>query len=123
VSGVTPLAKAELFHSSIGGGAEGNPLPALHRLAGRVARTRGFGDFYQHMLVAEGAGEIAVDPKMHPWDIAAVQVIVEEAGGRCTALGGERSIYAGSLLSTNGLVHDEVIGLFESMRTDVRSST
>jgi histidinol-phosphatase len=120
---VAALATAELFHGSVGGQAEGNPLPALHRLAASVARTRGFGDFYQHVLVAEGAGEIAIDPRVAPWDIAAVQVIVEEAGGRCTTVGGERSIYGGSLISTNGLIHDEVIVLIGSTRTDVRSST
>jgi histidinol-phosphatase len=111
VSAVATLDRAELFHSSIGGTAEGNPLPALQRLADRVGRTRGFGDFYQHLLVAEGAGEIAVDPRMNPWDIAAVQVIVEEAGGRCTSIGGERSVYAGSLISTNGRLHDETLGV------------
>lgn len=55
--------------------------PALHARWRAVGRTRGFGDFYQHMLVAEGAGEIAIDPIMHAWEIAALQVIVEEAGG------------------------------------------
>ncbi|HET7038406.1 MAG TPA: inositol monophosphatase family protein [Gemmatimonadales bacterium] len=118
VSAVAPLAGATLFHSSIGGRAEGNPLPALHRLAAAVARTRGFGDFYQHLLVAEGAGEIAVDPTMRPWDIAALLVIVEEAGGRCTTLAGERTIYGGSLISTNGLVHDEVIEILSHARPD-----
>jgi histidinol-phosphatase len=106
---VATLDQAELFHSSIGGTAEGNPLPTLQRLADRVGRTRGFGDFYQHLLVAEGAGEIAVDPKTSPWDIAALQVIVEEAGGRCTSLQGGRSIYAGSLITTNGKLHDETL--------------
>jgi len=85
----------------------------------RVNRTRGLGDFYQHVLVAEGAGEIAIDRVVHPWDIAALQVIVEEAGGRATGLGGERSIHAGSLVSSNGLVHDaalDVLGAGEEAR-------
>ena len=76
-----------------------------------MERTRGFGDFYQHMLVAEGGGEIAIDPVMHPWDIAAVQVIVEEAGGRATTLDGERSIYGGSLVTSNGPMHQAVLDL------------
>ncbi len=75
----------------------------------RVGHTRGFGDFYQHMLVAEGAGEIAIDPAMHPWDIAALQVIVEEAGGRATSLEGERSIYAPSLVTSNGANHQAIL--------------
>jgi histidinol-phosphatase len=111
VSPVGTLAESQLFHGSIGGSREGNPLASLQPLADRVSRTRGFGDFYQHLLVAEGAGEIAVDPTMKPWDIAALQVIVEEAGGRCTSLRGERSIYEGSLVSTNGRLHDEVVAI------------
>jgi len=111
VSRIARLGEAHLFHGSVGGLGEGNPLPTLLDLAGRVERTRGFGDFYQHLLVAEGAGEIAVDAVVRPWDVAALQVIVEEAGGRATTLGGERSFSGGSLVSTNGLLHEEVIAL------------
>src|SRR5260370_33879626 len=74
-----------LFHGNLGPG-EGRPPPGIAGLIARVERTRGFGDFYQHMLVAEGAGEFAFDPVMHPWDIAALQGIVQEAGGRCDTL-------------------------------------
>ncbi len=108
VSGVSSLARALLFHSNLGN-AEGRPPAGLPALIDRVDRTRGFGDFWQHLLVAEGAGEIAVDPLMHPWDIAALLVIVEEAGGRATALTGKRSIYGRSLVSTNGVLHEEVL--------------
>jgi histidinol-phosphatase len=106
VSTVATLERAQLFHGSVGGVGEGNPLPTLLALARRVERTRGFGDFYQHALVAEGAGEIAVDPVVQPWDIAPLMVLVEEAGGRCSALTGERTIYGGSLLTTNGVLHE-----------------
>ena len=111
VSEIGELGRAQLFHGSLGGleGSE-NPL-GLMELIGSTARQRGFGDFYQHMLVAEGAGEIGFDPSVHPWDIAALLVIAEEAGGRATALTGERSIYAGSLVTTNGLLHAEVLQL------------
>jgi histidinol-phosphatase len=105
VSSVTRLDQAHLFHGSLGGSMEGNPLAGLVPLAGQVGRTRGFGDFYQHVLVAEGAGEIAVDPLVQPWDIAPLLLLIEEAGGRATSLAGEPSIYAGSLLSTNGHLH------------------
>ena len=110
VSGIRELAQACLFHGNLGPG-EGGPPPGILALIRRVERTRGFGDFYQHMLVAEGGGEIAVDPAMHPWDIAAVQVIVEEARGRATTLGGERSIYGGSLVTSNGPMHQAVLDL------------
>jgi histidinol-phosphatase len=73
------------------------------------ARSRGFGDFWSHMLVAEGALDIAVEPAVAHWDVAAVQVIVEEAGGRFTDLRGEARADGGSAVSTNGLLHDSVL--------------
>lgn len=111
VSGIRELALAQLFHGSLGG-YEGQRTPGgLRELAMATHRQRGFGDFWQHCLVAAGAGEISVDPIVQPWDIAALQVIVEEAGGRATTLGGERSIYGGSLVATNGWLHDEALAL------------
>ncbi|MFO7653614.1 MAG: inositol monophosphatase family protein [Candidatus Krumholzibacteriia bacterium] len=111
VSSVAKLEDAQLFHADLRDAA-GTFLPpewaALYR---RGRRTRGFGDFYQHLLVAEGCGELALDPIVKPWDVAPLVVIVEEAGGRVTALTGERSLQAGSLVSSNGLVHDEALAL------------
>jgi len=114
VSGVRALEHALLFHGNLGAGEAGPPA-GIGRLIGRVERTRGFGDFYQHMLVAEGAGEIAVDPVMQPWDIAALQVIVEEAGGRATTLAGERSISGGSLVTSNGPMHQAILNTLASL--------
>lgn len=111
VSPVATLHDALCFHGSLGGHGEGAGLATLPALAARVDRTRGFGDFYQHVLVAEGAGEIAVDATVRPWDIAALQVIVEEAGGRCTTLSGARTIHGGSLVTTNGLLHEATLGI------------
>src|SRR5438045_60635 len=71
-------------------------------LARRCGRARGFGDFWIHMLVAEGAAEIAIEPEVALWDLAALQVIVEEAGGRFTSLAGEPRADGGSARSTNG---------------------
>jgi histidinol-phosphatase len=78
----------------------------------RCVRARGFGDFWAHMLVAEGAVEIALEPAVAPWDMAAVQIIVEEAGGRFTDMRGNARYDGGSALSTNGLVHDAVLEFF-----------
>jgi histidinol-phosphatase len=108
VSAVRELRHALAFHGSLGRG-EAPPPPALHRLLGRVDRTRGFGDFYQHVLVAQGAGEIAVDPELKPWDVAALIVIVEEAGGRATSMRGVRGIDEGSLVTSNGLLHEAAL--------------
>jgi len=109
VSGVRELGHAQLFHGSLGGYEGVFTPPSLVALARATHRQRGFGDFWQHCLVAAGSGEDAFDPIVFPWDIAALQVIVEEAGGKATALSGERSIYAGSLVSTNGLLHDAAL--------------
>ncbi|HTO55429.1 MAG TPA: inositol monophosphatase family protein [Myxococcota bacterium] len=109
VSGVRELAHAQLFHGSIGGYEGVRTPPGLVELARVTHRQRGFGDFWQHCLVAAGSGEIACDPIVQPWDIAALQVLVEEAGGRATALDGQRSIYAGSLVSTNGHLHEAAL--------------
>ena len=73
------------------------------------AHVRGFGDFWSHMLVAEGAAEIGIDPVVSHWDMAAVQVIVEEAGGRFTDYAGRARPDGGSGVSTNGLLHEEVL--------------
>jgi histidinol-phosphatase len=70
---------------------------------------RTFSDFWQHVLVAEGAVDAAVDHVVNVWDIAAVRVIVEEAGGRCTDLDGGPALDSGSLVSTNGHLHEQVL--------------
>lgn len=113
-SEIGTLAEAQLFHSNIGGTGEPGAPEGMLGLMNRVERTRGFGDFYQHMLVAEGAGEIAIDPVVKPWDIAPLQVIVEEAGGSATTLTGERTIYGGSLVTSNGVLHEETLLLLAS---------
>ena len=111
VSTIGLLSEAEIFHGDLSGAAETAPPPGTLALFARAHRTRGFGDFYQHILVAEGAGELAIDPAVKPWDIAALQVIIEEAGGRATTLKGERSLFGGSLVTSNGLVHAEALRL------------
>lgn len=107
VSQVARLEEAQLFHAGLA--AMTTRRNAVVALALRAGRSRGFGDFYQDVLVAEGAGDIAVDFGIAPWDIAPLLVIVEEAGGRATSLAGERTIYAGNFVSSNGLLHEAVL--------------
>jgi histidinol-phosphatase len=78
-------------------------------LSHRCWRTRGLGDFWQHMLVAEGAFDISVDPIVSLWDVAALAPIVDEAGARWTTVDGRRDIDGGSFLCTNGVLHDTVV--------------
>jgi histidinol-phosphatase len=110
VSDVSDIGEAQLCYSDIASWDEyrGSSEEFLE-LGRRVWRTRGIGDFWQHMLVAEGAADIATEPIVNLWDLAAVLVIVEEAGGRFTDLDGNRTAAGGTALSTNGRLHDEVL--------------
>jgi histidinol-phosphatase len=110
VSGVAGLADASVSYSSLHGwedapgGREG--LLALDR---QVWRTRGFGDFWQHAMVAEGVLDAAAEPDVTLWDLAALAVLVEEAGGTFTDLRGRRGPAGGSVLASNGALHDTVL--------------
>lgn len=110
VSAVGELADAQLCWSGIQEWDEVGRLDALVALARACWRTRGVGDAWQYMLVAEGVAEIAVDPSVSLWDLAAIKVIVEEAGGTFTDLRGTVTADGGSGLATNGPVHDAVLG-------------
>ena len=80
-------------------------------LARRAWAWRGFGDFWQHCLVAEGAVDVATDEVLQLWDYAAVALIVEESGGLCSTFAGDVPAPGQSFLSTNGALHDEAVGL------------
>jgi histidinol-phosphatase len=108
VSRVRDLGRALVFHGSMGQGEAPLPRP-VRSLIERADRTRGFGDFYQHVLVAQGAGELALDIGVKAWDVAALVLIAEEAGGRATTLSGERRIDGGSLVTSNGLLHQAAL--------------
>ncbi len=114
VSGVTELEDAQLSFAGFEDWAALGRLDALLELGRRCWRTRGFGDFWGYMLIAEGAVDIACEPQVELWDLAAPQLIVEEAGGRFTDLTGQRGAGGGSGLATNGLLHDaalEIVGV------------
>jgi len=80
----------------------------------RAWSNRGLGDFWQHCLVAEGALDVACDSVMKLWDYAPVQLIVEEAGGRCTTYDGAAPAVDASFVATNGALHDEVVSLLRA---------
>lgn len=114
VSSIAALGDAQLCYDDVIGFEQFGLGERFLDLGRRCARTRGFGDFWSHMLVSEGAAEIAVEPQVAHWDMAAVQVIVEEAGGRFTNLAGDRRADGGSGVSTNGLLHDAVLAALAS---------
>ena len=83
------------------------------QLARRAWASRGFGDFWQHCLVAEGALDVATDESLQLWDYAAVALIVEEAGGRCSTFAGSAPTPGESFISSNGRVHDEAVAMLQ----------
>jgi histidinol-phosphatase len=106
VSGVADLGDAQLCISEIEEWRQAGALDALLELSQRCWRTRGFGDFWGYMLVAEGAAEVCAEPEVSLWDLAALTVIVEEAGGRFTDRTGASTPDGGDALATNGRLHD-----------------
>jgi histidinol-phosphatase len=108
VSGVAVLSDAQLSLNSPDG-LDGDALARVLALSRRCSRTRGFGDFWAFMLLAEGAVDIVVEPVAAVWDLAPLQVIVEEAGGSFTGLDGSPGYDRGNALATNGLLHQAVL--------------
>jgi histidinol-phosphatase len=111
VSEVGAVADATVSYNSIGQWVADGRQESLLALAGSAWRTRALGDFWPYMLVAEGSLDMAGEPDLQPYDMAAIQPIVEGAGGRFSSLDGENSVWTGSALATNGLIHDEVLSL------------
>jgi histidinol-phosphatase len=109
VSSVDTLSKAMIFTTGTGPKKDPAMRAKLRLLADTAKNGRSIGGFWQHMLVADGAVEVAVDLTSQPWDLAPLGLIVEEAGGRSTNVRGERTIYSGQLISTNGKLHDDVL--------------
>ncbi|HEU0133053.1 MAG TPA: histidinol-phosphatase [Mycobacteriales bacterium] len=109
VSRVADLADAQLSYSSLPGWAD--RWDGFLALARSCWRTRAFGDFWSYVLVAEGAVDVACEPEVSLWDLAALQVVVEEAGGRFTDLDGVARPDGGSAVASNGLLHDAALKL------------
>jgi histidinol-phosphatase len=108
VSGIDDIASASLTHSDLTTGWDGLRSRFLE-LTDEVWRVRGYGDFWSYCLVAEGAVDIAVEPEVKLWDLAALDILVREAGGAFTSLDGQAGPHGGSAVATNGLLHDAVL--------------
>jgi histidinol-phosphatase len=111
VSSVSSLSKAMVFTTGTGPSKNAQDQVKIRALVDAARNSRSFGGFWQHMLVAEGVIEAALDWTSKPWDLAPLGIMVEEAGGRSTNVRGERTIYTGQLISTNGQIHDEVLAI------------
>jgi histidinol-phosphatase len=112
VSDRASLAECLVSHASLGDWRTGPNADGFAELTARAARTRGFGDFWGHVLVARGAADVMVEAELRTWDWAALAPVVREAGGVVTQLDGSPLADGRSVLTTNGAVHDEVVGLF-----------
>jgi histidinol-phosphatase len=113
VSKTERLSGAMVMTGGTGPSASRANTERNRRLLDAARYGRSHGGFWKHMLVAEGAMEAAADLQSKPWDLAPLLLIVEEAGGRSTNIQGERTIYSGTLVSTNGKIHDEVLRLLQ----------
>jgi histidinol-phosphatase len=115
VSDVRRLEDASFSYSSLSGWEDrglGEDLLALMR---RVWRTRAYGDFWSYMLLAEGAVDVAAEPELEVYDMAALDIIVREAGGRFSSLDGREGPWGGNALATNGHLHDAALSFLGSV--------
>lgn len=113
VSKVASLEDAYLSTTDLNSWVEYHSREKYLDLVNACWESRAFGDFWHHCLVAEGALDVTAECIVNPWDVAAAQVLITEAGGRFSDLNGEARYDNGSALSTNGLLHDEVLAILK----------
>lgn len=111
VSRIERLDESSMFYSSLSWFVKAGKEREHLELVRQTQRQRGFGDYYGHVLVAQGAGEFMVEHGVHAWDVAALKVLVEEAGGRYTDWNGVPTIHTPDCVASNGLTHDAVLAI------------
>jgi histidinol-phosphatase len=109
VSQVARVEDAHVLYAELKALLGGPHRGAVEGMIDDSWRDRGFGDFWAHMLVASGGADVMLEPELNLWDFAAPQAIVEAAGGRMTTFEGGPPVHKGSVVTTNGLLHDEVL--------------
>ena len=107
VSKVSQLSDASIAYSDFQGW--GARRANFEKLLDGAWRTRGLGDFWSHILVAEGAVDVAIEPSLALWDMAALDLIVREAGGKFTSLDGVDGPFGPNAISTNGVLHGAIV--------------
>src|SRR3954467_10615113 len=115
VSDVRRLEDASLSYASLSGWDERDRLDDFLSLMRRCWRTRAYGNFWSYMLLAEGAVDIAAEPELEVYDMAALDVIVREAGGRFTSLDGSDGPFGGNALATNGHLHEAALSFLGAL--------
>ena len=114
VSDVRRLEDASLSYSSLGGWEQRGRLDDFQALSRRCWRTRAYGDFWSYMLVAEGAVDLAAEPELEVYDMAALDIVVREAGGQFTSLDGAPGPFGGNALASNGHLHEAALSFLGS---------
>ncbi|MFB7025995.1 MULTISPECIES: histidinol-phosphatase [unclassified Streptomyces] len=109
VSKVSSLADASFAYSSLSGWEERGRLDGFLDLTRACWRTRAYGDFWPYMMVAEGSVDLCAEPELSLWDMAAVSIVVQEAGGTYTGLDGRHGPHSGNAAASNGLLHGELL--------------
>ena len=118
VSDVRRLEDASFSYSSLSGWEDRDRLEDVLALTRRCWRTRAYGDFWSYMLVAEGAVDIAAEPELEVYDMAALDVIVREAGGSFTSLDGSPGPWGGNAVASNGHLHDAAMAFLGGLPDD-----
>jgi len=113
-SDVRRLEDASMSYSSLSGWEQRGQLDDFLALSRRVWRTRAYGDFWSYMLVAEGAVDIAAEPELELYDMAALDIIVREAGGQFTSLDSTPGPWGGNAVATNGHLHEAALAFLGS---------
>lgn len=111
VSAVADLSDAMLVFGGASALRRHGYWPAYERLVDACDRQRAYGDYFGYTFVARGQAEAMIDVDLKPWDLAAVKIIVEEAGGRFTDFAGRPTAFGGSAIASNGRVHDAIRAL------------
>jgi len=116
VSRTDRIDRASVLHAGLSDWLDAEHGAALLGVLREARRTRGFGDFWGHMLVARGSADVCFEPELATWDWAALEVVVEEAGGAMTRFDGSPLAHGGSVLTSNGVLHDELLARLDPGR-------
>ena len=109
VSRADRVPRSFVVFAGMGDWLSGPYAAGVQQLVSDARRDRGFGDAWGHCLVARGSADVMIELELATWDFAALQVIVEEAGGRITQFDGAPLVHGGTVLTTNGSLHEEIV--------------